>query len=552
MKRVFTIVALAVLSVCPLFGQLGSFGGNVSYVHQYSEDSYHGSLSTTQSRNPTIDLQASGIILTHELAEFEFQSYFTQNSFTSKSFGPTLDFETQNWTIYRFNLSLIQYSPCWILLRANDGYVKSRGEYGDASSTVGRVRSQSQEMTVSLRKIEFLPTITLDYNRSHAWATEGFITNNKIESYTASAASSNGSTTFNITGQNTRTEDLVSGSVNKFSSAGVNGTKSFDDAHFVNIHSEYTWFETTGLLYGDLSYTGSLSSSAVLMTGLNLSQATSPHATTTNLSVSANVNQTLSPEWRYTAMLGEQYNKQVMPLALPPVESRNTWRSGGTVSHQQTFGVSSMSNSLSVNGEWANNSEQSGAYGFGFGNGYSTKFEAVTLRINQSSSFADQRRARAHQFRAVHRINLGVDAKLADRISNMTNVAFTSNRSQGELEGSYSTRTVSLLDALYGSFNYVIPFTIGAGFSSTWYQGDVNGTAYGWNGTFNSARFFTDRLSARYRYSRTYDVNYRMETIEHLAQFHYGWRVVDLSLSLYERRLGTRQRTITFAVSRPF
>ena len=552
MKRVFTIVALTVLATCPSFGQLGSIGGNVSYVHQYSEDAFNGKLSTTQSRNPTIDLQGSGIILTREIAEFEFQSYFTQNSFTSKALGPTLDYQTQNWNIYRLNLSLIQFSPCWVLLRANDGYVRSHSAYGDEFGSVGRVRSQSQEMTVSLRRITFLPTITFDFNRSHAWATEGFVTDNKIQSYAVAAAASNGSTTFNVSGQNTRTEDLISGSVNRFSSVGLNGTKSFDETHFVSIHSEYTWFESTGMLFGNLSYTGPLSNSMTMTTGLNLSQATSPFSTTTNVSVSGNVTQTLSQEWRYTANLGEQYNKQVVPLAVTPVETRNTWRTGGTLSHQQAFGVSSMSNSFSLSGEWARNREQSGSYGLGFGNGYSTKFRDASVQIGQSSSFSVQRRGSEKQFRAVHRVNLGADTRLMERISNKTDISFSSNRSQGEIEGAYSTRSVMFTDALYGGFTYIIPFTIGAGFSSTWYFGDVNGKAYGWNGTFNSGRFFTDRLSFRYRYSRRYDVNYRAETVEQTAQFHYGWRVMDLSLSFFERRLGSRQRTITFAVSRPF
>jgi hypothetical protein len=553
MKRVFTIAVIVLLCRSSLSSQVNSVGGSLIYSHQYSENLIGDQLSTWQTRSPAIDLEASGVFLSRTIAEFDLQSYFSENSMLSRGLGLPLDFDVQNWTLYRLNLSLFQYSPCWILYGARDGFVRTHSTSGSEDGGLGMSRSQSQDLTLSLRRISFFPMMTLGYAQAHAWTVEGAPSNNTTQSYTISSSTSGGGASFNISAQTTEEHDLLTDSWSKFSSVQADASKFFNEHHSVNLESRYTWYDQVGSLWQELSYTGKLNDQLLLGSNINLSQTITPFVTTTDYSASASMSHTLSQNWSYTVNTGGFFNTQSSMSGEDVIRTTMHSFSGGLgVTHQSRLTIGSISNALSMGGNWSDDIQQTNSYQLGFSNSYANTFGTTDLHFSQRYAMVLVRQEEGQQFRPSNNLSLSAGTRVSHEIFNQLAFSYNDNRSVGELNVGFFSQSITMNEGIQGNFNYYIPFTVSGGFSVYRYIGAITGTTYGWNASFSSGRFFVDNLSARYNYNRVFDILYHVESVDHSIQFHYSWRMLSIGLSLHERSSFSRQRDVNFVISRPF
>lgn len=553
MARVLTISVVWLLCAAAASAQLRSLGGSVSYNRQYYDSQIGDRLQVSESGSPSVNLLASGVILGPQLAEFYVQSFLSQSSLTSRAGGPAFEFESLNWTLYQLNLSLFQYSPAWLMLRFRDGLNASKSAYAGESGGIGRLRSTEQQTTLTLKDISFLPPMTLDYGRAHAWSVEGAASNTRSQSFTFAANAATKSGSLSVAGTTSITDDLLANSQTRFSTARLNAAKNFSDLEILNLQSEYSWYDRIGVFTGSLSYSGVLDSSINVGTGIGLNQTTNPFSTTSALSGSAGASFAQGERWRFGVNAATVYNRSA------PADANSTqrtafygWTAGASVSHQREIGGGMMGNSVSVNGGWETLDRNGTSLGGGVSNSFSRGFGQTQCSITQTFTMSVGRRNGEQQFRTSDRLAFAADTRIGRDASNKVNVSYGDNHSTGELEQSISTRSASLGDGAGARFNIVIPFSVGAGASVSWYSGGISGRTHGWNFNFASPRFFLDRLGARYDYTRAYDIALNREALDQSAEFKYAWRMFDFSLRMHQHNLLTRQRDISFNVSRPF
>ena len=553
MKRVITLIVTVLLCSANLLSQLNSVSGSVLYSQQYADNLSGNQLLIWQTRSPAVDLEANGVILSRAIAEFDLQTYISDNHLSSRGLSLPLDFDTQNWTLYRINLSLIQFSPCLILYDARDGYLRTHTTVGSQDGLVGKSRSQSQDLSVSLRRISFLPLITLSYNHAHTWAVEGAPSDNMTQSYSISSGVSGGGASFNISAQSTETHDLLNDSRLKFSTVEADASKYFSEAHTVNVQSRYSWYDQVGFLYQDLAYTGRFSDQILVGSSVSLTQTLTPVVSTTAYSAGTNLSHTLSPNWSYGLNLGGFFNVQSAATSGPsPRTTVGSWSSGFNLTHQEKYSIGSISNQLSGGGNWSNDYLSTNSYQIGLSNSYANTFGATDFRFSQRYALILINQVNGQQFRPANYITLNAATRISPELRNQLSCMYSDNRSFGDLSSVFFARSITANEGIQGNFNYCIPFSVTGGFSIIRYIGDITGTAYGWNASFYSGRFFTDNLTLRYRFDRTYDVLYHVEWIDNALQFHYGWRMLSMGLTLHQRSSSTRQRDVTFTISRPF
>jgi hypothetical protein len=411
-----------------------------------------------------------------------------------------------------------------------------------------------QRVSAGTNKIRFLPSTTLSYERTRAWSLTATPFDQRSEIASLAMSTVNGSTSLSLSGSLTDLRENFTGIHERYLSIDMDARKEFDVRNRVDVSSSFNSYPGFRSLSGFLSY--SWSSGDRLSTGTSLSGNTysSSRATTRILSAS-HVFRIVQDEYFQYALTGLVRSRDEVHVAPPGApQLRLTdfdWNAGFDAQHVRPMGFGVFTNGLS------------GFYGeqhaLDFrrtaGGRLSLGLQAVGRGVQGNIYYSlagDILENRIHRRHVAQNADARLTADIGSRVSSITSGEFRDDRYFGDVQSFRDRSFVVARQSLSGRFNAVIPFTLGAGGSITWYYTGLVGRTYGWNLSFSSGSFFVRGLSASYRYSRTFDPYFQKEVLEQSAEFRLQWRRLMFELRLREYKLFHRIRDVLFTVSRPF
>lgn len=552
MKNIIIIILLFFTLDVDVFSQLNSYYGELRYQHQYQDILSDNNLSTSLRRNPMLNLGGEGNIFARELGQF-FVTTSLNGSFSNARAG---DYAVANrqflWDYYNVIVILLPNAPVQFNLRAREGMIESKTEFGTALMPITTARKQEYGFTASSTNLKFLPSTSFTYQRSREWSFMDEPYDRRNNTYALSLATSGGTTAVNLNGSvNERIEQFSQARERDYNVV-FNGTKDFNETDRLDLTSEFERYGSYSTLSAAVSYGGTLSERTTLFSSLGGRNSASPYYVLRYLNTSHGVNVRHSEHFQSTVNVSAKTGSELFSSLGNQIKSTHyDWSVGSGISHGRALSFGTITNSLTLGIGQQKYNEVRQNYSIGFGNGLQTRIGRFSVTANQNFSFnaiVDG----SKRYEIGNSARGSVDGMIWYRIKSQTVINYQNQRYTGTVGTFRNRKTLQIRELLNSSFYYYIPFTIGIGGTVSWYLGDRPQHSYNWNFTFSSSRFFIPALSVTYRYNRSFDLYYGRQVIEQSADIRYQWRALRFEVNLRESKLINRRREIMFTVSRPF
>jgi hypothetical protein len=532
--------------------QLNTFSGELRYQHQYQDILSGDNLSTTVRRNPLLNLGGSGDIFSRNIGQF-FASTALNGSFSDARAGEYAIANRQFlWDYYNLLLILLPNSLVQFNLRAREGMLESKTEFGASPLPITTARKQEYGFTASTNKLRFLPSTSFTYQQSREWSLTNEPYDRLNNTYSLSLATSGGGSSITMSGN-------VNERINQFSQARerdynlvVNGTKDFNETDKLDLSSEFERYGAFSTLSGSVAYGGTLSERMNMFSSLGGRNSSSPNYSLRYLNTSHGLHIKNDEHFQTTLNVSAKTGSELFTITGSQKKNTNyDWNFSSGLSHGRALSFGTISNSISLGIGQQRYDELRHNYSVSFGNGLQTKVGGFRVTANQNFSF-----------NAIHndfqRYEVGnsargtIDGMIWHRIKSQTVVDYHNQRYTGTLGAFRNRKTFQVREMLNSSFYYFIPFSVGVGGTVSWYLGERPQKSYSWNLTFSSNRFFVSALSVTYRYHRSFDLYYGRLVVEQSADIRYQWRALRFEVNLRESKFVNRRREVIFTVSRPF
>ncbi len=552
MRRGLTIGLVVTACALPAPAQLRSITGELQYQHQYQDFLSGTTLSTQLRRSPRLSLTAAGDILAPQLATFNLRTALAYDFGDGGTGEYRISTRQLMWDSYDVNLAFFQYSPVKVNLSLRDNLLKTRSATGLSETFTTSVRRQEERFSASTYKLAALPSTTIGYERTRSFSTIGEPFDQVVQRTSLGMSTANGSTSISVSGGISRLSERWSGFQSTFTDIQFDATKDFSEENRLEITADYNRYDDYGTLGANAGFSGVIGDGMRVFSSLFGRNSTSKVSTYLAYGLSGGVQVTADEHWQYGGAMSGRSGYETRTLGETTVRERTfDWSGNASLQHSRRLGTVQMQNSLGVNYvEQSIRGRRRGLAG-SLANGFSTSFGAVTLSAGYGLTGGVTTNG-ATRYSVGNVANVMLNGQLENRLQFQSAFNYNDERYTGDIGFFQNRRTIMLREGLTMPGVFVIPYSIGAGASVTWYFAYLTGRAYGWYASFTSGAFFLQGLSAQYRYNRTYDPYYLSESVEHTAELRYQWRALLFELRAREYRLKDRRREIWFSMARPF
>jgi hypothetical protein len=552
MRRFFYIGLMVGSCAASAVAQIKSISGELRYQHQYQDILSGGVLSTALRQSPRFSLEASGDVVNPQLASFVLRSALAFDFGNGQSGGRSVSTRQFLWDSYDVSLALLQYSPVRLSCSVRDNILKTRAENGLADVFSTSVRRQEQRFSASTYKISALPSTTIGYERTRTFSTLGDPFDQIVQRYSLGMSTANGSSAISLGGGISRLHERVSGLRNTYTNVQFAATKDFTEENRLDVTADYDRYDDYGTLGSNASFNGVLAEGVRVFTSLYGRNSASPVSSSFQFGASQGLQVTADEHWQYGGSLNFRSGSEIRRTRGEQLKEKSfDWASSASLQHNRETSLGTVSNSASVNYlEQRIRGERRSLSG-GLSNGLTSSFGAFSLALGYGLS-GGMAISGTTRYSVGNAANMSLNGSLPNRLQSVTSANYNDERYIGDVGYFRNRRTLTARQGFSMPTAFVIPFSVGAGASVTWYFSGIVGKAYGWYFSFASGYFFARGLSANYRYNRTYDPYYLRESVEQNAELRYQWRALLFEFRLREYRIIDRRREIWFSVARPF
>lgn len=534
-------------------GQITSMGGEVRYQHQYQDVVGERAMATSLRRSPQFSLTANGNIVAPQLAMFSLRTSLLADYTSSHSGVNSSSTRQYLWDYYDLNLFFLQYAPVKFDITVRENLLKSRSESGAENIFSAGVRRQEQRISVSSYRVPELPSTTASYERTRSWSILQEPFDQVTERYSMAVASANGSTTLNLGGSYNDVREKFSGFRSRYTSLQFLGTKDFSDVNRMDVTADYDRYDGYSSLNGAATFSGELDEQLKLYSSAYGRTTSSMFLTSTMIGASQGVQFIQDEHWRYNAGVNARTGRELRTVQGGTVKERPLdWGGNASIQHARSFGFASMSNSIHLSYNVQRIREGRRTLSGGLSNGVQTGLGSFVLSASHGISTGYVTDGKTTRYQTSNVADAALNGRIAGRVQSQTSANFNDDRYSGDVGFYRNNRMLQARQGLNASFVSIIPFSLSASGSVTWYFAGLSGRLYGWTVAFTSGSFFLSGLNLDYRYSRTFDPYFRVEIVEHQMQIHYQWRALTFEVRMRQHQLQDRRRDVWFSVARPF
>jgi hypothetical protein len=568
MRRGLLIGLVGVACTVPAGAQVKSILGELRYQHQYQDILSAGMLSTTLRQSPRFSLQVNGDLASPQIASFNLRTTLAFDFGTGRSGENTLSTRQFLWDSYDLNLALLQYSPVKLSCSLRDNILKTKSESGFSEVFSTSVRRQEQRFGASTYKLSALPSTTVSYERTRTFSTIGDPFDQVVQRYSLGLSTANGSSAISVGGGISRLYERWTGLRNTYANVQFSATKDFTEENRLDVTADYDRYDDYGTLGGNASFAGVLDEGIRVFSSLFGRNSSSRISSSVFYGASQGLQVTVNDHWQYGGGLSVRAgNDSRLARGIVIREKSFDWTGNAALQNIGETVLGTLQNSASVTyleqrmRGWRKSASGSLSSGlsnsigtFTFAAGYGLS-GGVTLNETQQSSGGNPLNLPlrgARQYSVGNVGNFSLNGTFPGRLRSQTSANYNDERYFGDVGYFRNRRTLMARQGFTLPAVFLIPFSLGAGASVTWYLSGIVGRSHGWYFSFNSGQFFARGLSASYRYSRTYDPYYFRESVEQTAELHYQWRSLLFEFRAREYRIVDRMREIWFSVARPF
>jgi hypothetical protein len=550
-KRVVTILAMLVVAGECSVGQITHLGGELRYEHEYQDMLYLDQLSTSLRSNPIVDLALFGYVLSPRIIDWNVRSSMNLSFGTSQTRENTTTNQQAYYNAYDADMNFFEYSPVKFELAARDHIVDTKADYNSLSGFHGRVRAQEQRARFAVDRISYLPSVTLNYIQDRTWSLTADQSEQLSRQFTFSVATAAaGSSSINLSGAFTNTEDKYTGFEDHIATVELGGTKQLSEHDRFDLAAEYYRYNLYGTLTGSLGYIGTLGGATRITTSVSGSHSGSAYSSNRVVGAGAGLTVILTPVYQTGVSLGVSAGKYTSLLLGVSTYSR-TFEPRGFLQQTLNFGRSILSDNLWVSYSLRDYGERFLVWEGGLANSLTTSIGAFGVSANYD--FSAQSTRNSTNWTLVSNMGgISASGNLARIIHSQSSLQFRSDIYSGVGIFNTSQQNLNLTQGFDAQTVWYIPMTLGAGLTANWYFSTLARRTYGWYATFTSPSLFVRNLYATYRYARNYDPYYQRELSENNGSMHYQWRMVIMELRFRLAYVPNRIRDITFTISRPF
>jgi len=189
---------------------------------------------------------------------------------TSHTRENTTNNQQSYFNAYDADLNFFAYSPIKFELAARDHIIDTKADYNSLSSFHGRVRNQEQRARFAADRVSFLPSVTLNYIQNRTWSLTEDQSEQVSREFTFSVSTaSGGSSSINLSGAFTNTEDKYTGFEDHIATVQLGGTKQLTEHDRFDLAAEYYRYNLYGTLTGAFNYIGTLGGSTRVTGGVS-------------------------------------------------------------------------------------------------------------------------------------------------------------------------------------------------------------------------------------------------------------------------------------------
>ncbi len=552
MKRTIIICWASFFLTSSSFSQLGRIGGSLRYEHQYQDVLVNGSLLTSLRMSPSINLNTEGFISSENFIFFTLRTALNSSFRTGHSASSVIKTKQYLWNAYDVNVFFFQIAPANLQFSMREYVNDIRYEYQGLKSRSG-TRNHETMAGFALVRVPYMPQVNFSYRRNRSWSIVGEDYNTRSDQYVFAASSKNGTSGHaSVTGSVSDFYESFTNFSERIATLQFDGSNVISDGHQLTIGSEYNRYGRYSTLSGGVAYAGLLSDRVQLYSNVNGQNASGWNYSFYSGNTSGNLQFTMDEHFRYGVGLSGGRGSTVTTIE-GYTRSVESYSVSGNVNlnHTRTLGSVNFMNNLSLAYGRRRYYENSSFHRVGFNNSANRAIGRFTVNAVYNFSFLTNKTTLSWQS-IENFAMLAATGVLPASIRTRTSADFRSYTYKGGAFTAPDLSMANIMQTLEGPFKLVIPFTLGAGVTVHYYFTGLSGHAYGWNVTFQSARFFADGLSASYRYARDYDPYYRMESIDQTASLYYRWRLLSIQVSLRESWVFNRTRDARFTLERSF
>lgn len=554
MKRAVTILWLLTAIFARGYSQLGALRGQLRYEHQYQDFlTEQGSFATELRQSPMVDVNLSGILLSPRLLTWSAFSSLSLNFHSSQSTFSTASGSQSAWDKYNFIFNVLPLAPVKLSLATRENALAARSNFNDEPGILTRARQQEYRADLSVFDVPWLPTTALSYIRNRSWdpIDRAFETVSQAFSFSM-AGSSSPQGSVSLSGVYNDFDDRVGAVHDRFFTFDFSGARSISAGHRLSIHSEYKNYYGYSNLTGSVGYFGTLTDLFRISTGMSGYTASTSYAVYRSYGLSQSFMYRLPQFYQFGLRVYESASVSQFSLArgVRSVDGRGIG-SALTASHNRTIGSMIVSNNIALSYDRLTYITQYSVLNGGWSNSIQARVGSYGVSGDYSLSFS--RTMDGNSWMVVgNNAGLGADGIILQPVQSHSGLHYHEEHYIGDIESFRNQKNISLTQRFDGSFNQVIPFTLGFGASVNWYFAGIRGHTHGWNISFGSGSFFVPGLFASYVYSRTYDIYYQRELGEHTGSMSYHWRALSFEARFHYATYPLRVRDIVLTVTRPF
>jgi hypothetical protein len=535
------------------FGQITSIGGELRYQHQYQDVVGERAMATSLRKSPQFSLSANGNLVAPELAAFSLRTSFLADYTSSRVGGNSYATRQYLWDYYDLNLYFLQYAPVKFDIMARENILKSRSENGSENIFSSGIRRQEQRISVSTYKIPELPSMTAGFERTRSWSILQEPFDQVAERYSMGVSAANGSSTLNLGGSYNDIREKYSGFRSKYTSIQFVGTKDFSDVNRFDLTADYDRYDDYSSVNGTGTFSGELSDRVKLFSSIFGRNASSPFVASFIVGGSGGIQFIQDEHWRYNAAVNFKTGRETRTVKGEFLTEHPTdWAGNASVQHARSLGFGSISNGVHLSYSVQRIREGRRTLSGGLSNGIQTGLGAFSLSANHGISTGYVTDGTTTRYQTSNTADVALNGRIGGRVQSQTSANFNDDRYSGDVGFYRDHRMLQARQGLNASFVSIIPFSLSASGSVTWYFAGLSGRLYGWTVAFTSGSFFLQGLNFDYRYSRTFDPYFRLEIVEHQMQLRYQWRALTFEVRMRQHQLQDRRRDFWFSVARPF
>ncbi len=452
---------------------------------------------------------------------------------------------------YDADVNFFPYSPIKFEVAARDHIIETKADYNSLSSFYGKTRAQEQRARLAIDKIDFLPTITLNYIQDKSWS----LTEEKIEQLsrqvTFTVASASGQlSSINLSGSFVSTEDRYTGFIDNISTVQLGATKQLSEYNRFDLNAEYYRYNLYGTLNSTLKYTGLLTGRTRVSAGISGSHSGSAYSSNKQLGAAFAINTALGMNYQTGVSIGGTRGKYTSLLS--GVSTYNqTLEPRAFLQQNLTFGRSTLTDNLWVSYSARDYGELFRTWEAGLSNSLASSIGSFGISANYDLSGQSTRNSTTWSL-ITNTGGVAASGNIGNTVHSQSSLQFRSDIYSGAGIFNNNQQNLNLTQSFDAQTDWYIPMTLGAGVTANWYFSALARRTYGWYLTFTSPSFFVRAMYLTYKYSRNYDPYYDRELSENNGSIHYQWRMIIMEVRVRYSYVPNRIRDFTFTISRPF